>query len=149
MEAPNLRLSDHWQHSNPNANAFDAFGQEWTIVQDQLPQGIFTTTPPSKTQTPTRKRKSVDQHAGSSRQHAQPHAREEYHAQATQAPQPHLVTQNATPDRGDINAFIKEALATALQGKEELRMIVEQHESVAHNNRRDCVGERWHNGKCP
>ena len=120
-------------------------------MAEQPPLGMVTTTPPSKTQTPTRKRKSVEQHAGSShiRQHAQPHARDQYHAQATQAPQPHLVTQNATPDRGDINAFIKEALATALQGKEELRMIVEQHESVAHKNRRDCVGERWHNGKCP
>ena len=40
--------------------------------------------------------------------------------------------QNATPWKGDMNAFLKEALATALQGNKELRMILEQHESVAH-----------------
>ena len=93
---------------------------------------MVTTTPPSITQTPTRKRKLVDQHAGSShtRQHAQPHARDPYHAQA---PQANPVTQNATLERGDINGFLKEALATVLLGNEELRMIVEQHASVAHD----------------
>ena len=32
---------------------------------------------------------------------------------------------------GDVNAFLKEALATALQGNEELREIVGQHKTVA------------------
>ena len=52
-------------------------------------------------------------------------------AQAIQAPQTHPVAQCATPEIGDVNAFLKEAPATALQGNEELREIVGQHKSVA------------------
>ena len=43
-------------------------------------------------------------------------------AQAIQAPRQNPVAQCATPESGDVNAFLKEALATALQGNEELRV---------------------------
>ena len=37
----------------------------------------------------------------------------------------------ATPDGGDVNTFLKEALATVLIGNEELREMVGQQETVA------------------
>ena len=52
-------------------------------------------------------------------------------AQALPAPQSHPVAQCATPESGDVNAFLKDALMTVLQGNEELRKIFGQHESVA------------------
>ena len=44
-------------------------------------------------------------------------------AQTPKAPQPLTVAQCATPDGGDVNAFLKEALTTALQGNEDLRVM--------------------------
>ena len=33
VEGHNLRLTDQWQQPSSSSNAFDAFGQEWTIIQ--------------------------------------------------------------------------------------------------------------------
>ena len=158
-----MRLADQWQQPSSSSSVFDALGQEWTIVPpDQQAQGLAPSTPPAKTetQTPTRKRKSVDQMAGNASQKSQhnTHAHNAHQAreilqsqaqaqlqelqakaqaealaqaQALPAPQSHPVAQCATPESGDVYASLKEVLVTALKGNEELMEIVGQHESVA------------------
>ena len=64
VEGPNMRLADQWQQPSSSSSVFDTLGQEWTIFPpDQQTQGLAPSIPPAKnkTQTPTRKRKSVDQ----------------------------------------------------------------------------------------
>ena len=108
MDASHIRLSDQWSLTNPTV--FDAFWKEWQIVKEPPPPSIDTRPIPTA-QTPTRskKRKPVEQHAGVThdRPPAQPQAHDTSHAQASEAP------QNNTPERGIINSFLKEAVATA------------------------------------
>ena len=58
-------------------------------------------------------------------------ARDLAQAQTPKAPQPLPGALCATPDGGDVNTFLKEALATALQGNEDLREMVGSHKAVA------------------
>ena len=105
-----------------NPTTFDAMGEEWHILELPPPNQ-----PRAPAQTPVwiKKCKAGEPHTG--RAHARPHAQTEAqdttHAQAL-APQ--------APERGDITAFLIEALSTA-QGNEELRQILDKHEHVALN----------------
>ena len=51
MDASHILLSDQWSVTDPTA--FDAFGEEWQIVQEPPPPSI-NTRPPTTAQTPTR-----------------------------------------------------------------------------------------------
>ena len=99
VENSHTHLSDPWSLTNPTA--FNAFGEEWQILDPPPP--IIQPRAPAPAQTPIMSKKR--------KPHTQPQAQDTSHAQASQASQ---ATQNTTPERGDIKAFLKEALATAL-----------------------------------
>ena len=105
-------------HLAQPATQFEAICDVWEILEPPQPRA------PSQTPVRSKKRKAADQHAGGA--HTLPHSQAQ---DIAQAPAP----QTNTPDRGEINAFLKEALTTALQGNEELRQMLHEHEHVAMN----------------